>query len=305
MMKNNYLILSEDKISIDNHIRSIIEDNKLKDVEIIKYDYPDTTIYDVLEVLNTYNFLSNCKVVIYNSCSFLSKEKDKTTTDLKKYLSNPSDNYLIMVNDSINDKLDFKNDLNIISDKLSPELLIKNNLEDCTMDNSTIKYFVDYCLSNNEKILNELNKIKCYKLSESDKTITREDIDNIVMRDYDEDIFDLVNAIANKNKNKAFAIYSRISQKEKDSVNIIASVSSQIRILYSVKVLLDKRYNQQEISSILGIKPYAVQIASENCHNYSTKKLLYFLDVLSDIDYKTKSGLGRGNTLFEIFLLNL
>ena len=74
-MKNNYLILSEDKVSIDNHIRSIIEDNKLKDVEIIKYDYPDTTIYDVLEVLNTYNFLSNCKVVIYNSCSFLSKEK--------------------------------------------------------------------------------------------------------------------------------------------------------------------------------------------------------------------------------------
>lgn len=305
-MKNNYVIVSNDKVTIDNYIESIIKDNKLKDYEIIKYDYPDVSINTVLEELNTYNFLSNLKVIVYNNCAFLSKEKDKETNELKKYLENPSDNYFIMVSEAIDDKKDlFKDNITLLDNKVSSELLIKNNLEDYTMDNRTIKYFANYCLDNNEKILNELDKIKCYKMSESDKNITIEDINNIAIRDYDEDIYDLVNAIAARNKTKAFDLYSRISKKEKDSVNIIASISSQIRTLYSVKVLTEKRLKPIEIATILGVKPYAVTMALENCNNYSTKKLLSFLNTLADIDYKTKSGLGRGNLLFEIFLLNL
>ena len=138
-----------------------------------------------------------------------------------------------------------------------------------------INYYINYCLGNNQKILTELEKLKCYKYSENDKNISIEDIDSIVMRDYDEDIFDLVNAIVNRNKNKAIDLYNRISKKEKDSVNIIASVSSSIRNLYSVKVLLERKTKANDISNILGIKPYAVQIASENCNNYSKNKLLY------------------------------
>ena len=305
-MTNNYVIVSDDKVTIDNYINKIIKDNKLKDFEIIKYDYPDVSISTVLEELNTYNFLSNIKLIVYNNCSFLSKDKDKGLDELKKYLTNPSDNYFVMISDVIDDKKDiFKCNIEVLSNKVSSELLIKNNLEDYIMDNRTIKYLADYCLDNNEKILNELDKIKCYKMSENDKNITKEDIDNIAIRDYDEDIYDLVNAIAAKNKDRAFDLYTRISKKEKDSVNIIASISSQIRMLYSVKILTEKKYKPQDIAAILGVKPYAVTMALENCNNYSTKKLLSFLNTLADIDYKSKSGLGRGNILFEIFLLNL
>ena len=305
-MTNNYIIVSDDKVTIDNYINKIIKDNKLKDFEIIKYDYPDVSISTVLEELNTYNFLSNIKLIVYNNCSFLSKDKDKGLDELKKYVMNPSDNYFVMINDVIDDKKDiFKCNIELLSNKISSELLIKNNLEGYVMDSRTIKYLADYCLNNNEKILNELDKIKCYKMSENDKNITKEDIDNIAIRDYDEDIYDLVNAIAAKNKDRAFDLYTRISKKEKDSVNIIASISSQIRMLYSVKILSEKKYKPQDIATILGVKPYAVTMALENCNNYSTKKLLSFLNTLADIDYKSKSGLGRGNILFEIFLLNI
>ena len=308
-MKNNYIVISDDKVTIDSRINKIINDIKEKDIEIIKYDYPEVSIKSMLDSINTYNFLSNCKLIIYSNCSFLSKDGDKELKDLGKYLDNSSLNYLVMINDSLSDRKEIKDLLNknieLLDNKISTDLLIKNNLDFCSMDNKVIKYFEEYCLFNNEKILNELEKIKCYKYSESDKNITIEDINNIVLRDYDEDIFDLVNAIANRQKEKAFELYNRISQKEKDSVNIIASVSSNIRNLYSVKVLKNKKYNQNQMSEILGIKPYAISIASQNCDNYSTKKLLSLLNTLSDIDYKTKSGNGRGNTLFEMFLLSL
>lgn len=308
-MNNNYVIVSSDKINIDSRIDNILSLHKIKDFEKIKYDYPDITIDTVIETLNTYNFLSSIKVVIYNNCSFLGKESDKSIKILKKYLENSSDNILIMINETISESKDIKDllskNITVMDNKISSEVLIKDNLEDCIMDNRTIKYFADYCLNNNEKILNELEKLKSYKYSETDKTITIEEINSIVMRDYDEDIFDLVNAIASRKKDKAFELYHRILKKEKDSINIIASISSNIRNLYSVKVLLDKRINSQEISNILGIKPYAVQVASDTCNNYSEKKLLSLINALAEIDYKTKSGNGRVNALFEMFLLSL
>jgi DNA polymerase-3 subunit delta len=173
------------------------------------------------------------------------------------------------------------------------------------MDNKTINYYINYCLSNNQKILTELEKLKCYKYSDSNKNITIDDINNIVLKDYDEDVFDLVNAIATKNKDKAFSIYSRLRNKEKDSVNIIASVAGGIRNLYSVKILNEKGYKQSEISSILDIKPYAVEVALMNSGNYSTKKLLSLLNDLADIDFRCKSEYGRDNAIFEMFLLSL
>lgn len=306
-MKNNIIIVSDDKITIDLAIKDIIKKINIKDLDIIKYDYPLTTIDYVLDDLNTYNLLSNCKLIIYENCSFLNKDVDKSLKELKKYIKNPSSNYLVMINNSISDKetKDILDDILLINNQVSSDKLIIDNLDNLKMDNQTIKYFCNYCLNNNEKILNELDKIKNYKYDQEDKKVTIEDINNIVIRDYNDDIFDLVNAIIKNNKDKAFELYYRLIQKEKDSINIIASVSGSIRNLYSVKTLNEKRYKQADISNILGIKPYAVSIALENCNNYSSKKLLYLLNTLSDIDYKTKSGNGDANLLFEIFLLNL
>lgn len=306
--KNNYILIAQDKITVEEKIKKIISEIKLKDLEIIKYDYPNTSISFVLDELNTYNFLSNCKIVIYSNCSFLNGDSDKELADLKTYLKNPSDNFFVMVCDELGSKTYIKEicDLvEVLDNKISTEVLIKNNLEDCKMENRVVKYFAEYCLYNNEKVLNELEKIKCYKFSDDNKNISIEDINKMVLKDYDEDVFDLVNHIAKRNKDSAFEIYYRLIQKEKDAVNIIASVSSQIRTLYSVKTLSEEGKKSNEISSLLNIKPFAVSMALENCSNYSSSKLLMLLNTLAEIDYKTKSGKGNSNTLFEMFLLSL
>ena len=307
-MKNNYLIISDDKITIDIAIKDIIKKINISDLEIIKHSYDEFDIDSLLEELNTCNFLSTCKLIIYENCMFLSKDTDKKIKELKKYLDNPADNYLIMINDSLSERKEIKDILNnveVINNKVNIDKIIKDSLGEFKMDSKTINYLISYCLNNNEKIINELEKLKCYKLDESDKNITIDDINKVVIRDYNDDIFDLVNKIIKHDKNKAFELFYRLLGKEKDAVNIIASVSGSIRNLYSTKVLYEKKYKEHEIVDILKIKPYAVQIALENSYNYSSKKLLYLLNLLSDIDYKTKSGNGQAKILFEMFLLSL
>ena len=306
--KRNFLILSEDKVVIDAKINNILSNIKDHDSQLIKYDLEMTSLYNVIEELDTYDFLSNCKIVVCYNCSFLEGASNDDIKYLDKYLNNPSNNYLILVASKLSEKKEIKKllvNMEIIDSKFSSEILIKSRLNNFSMDNKTVKYFAEYCLYNNEKIINELDKIKLYKIDEENKNISINDINMLVAKDYDENVFDLVNAIAKRDNNKIFEIYYRIVKSEKDIVGLLAGISSQLRLLYCVKLLNDDRISVNEISKMLNVKFRAVTIALENCCNFSYRKLIMLLNDLSDLDYKIKSSDISSSLAFEMFLLKI
>ena len=306
--KRNFLILSEDKVVIDAKINNILSNIKDHDSQLIKYDLEMTSLYNVIEELDTYDFLSNCKIVVCYNCSFLEGASNDDIKYLDKYLNNPSNNYLILVASKLSEKKEIKKllvNMEIVDSKFSSEILIKSRLNNFSMDNKTVKYFAEYCLYNNEKIINELDKIKLYKIDEENKNISINDINMLVAKDYDENVFDLVNAIAKRDNNKIFEIYYRIVKSEKDIVGLLAGISSQLRLLYCVKLLNDDRISVNEISKMLNVKFRAVTIALENCCNFSYRKLIMLLNDLSDLDYKIKSSDISSSVAFEMFLLKI
>ncbi len=306
--KRNFLILSEDKVVIDAKINNILSNIKDHDSQLIKYDLEMTSLYNVIEELDTYDFLSNCKIVVCYNCSFLEGASNDDIKYLDKYLNNPSNNYLILVASKLSEKKEIKKllvNMEIVDSKFSSEILIKSRLNNFSMDNKTVKYFAEYCLYNNEKIINELDKIKLYKIDEENKNISINDINMLVAKDYDENVFDLVNAIAKRDNNKIFEIYYRIVKSEKDIVGLLAGISSQLRLLYCVKLLNDDRISVNEISKMLNVKFRAVTIALENCCNFSYRKLIMLLNDLSDLDYKIKSSDISSSLAFEMFLLKI
>ena len=308
-MHNNYLIISSDKVVIDLKVKEIIKKIKEKDIDVIKFDLTINTMDEVLEELNTYNFLSNIKVVILYNALFIEGDAsfDKELKSINKYLDEENDNTFIMVASKQSTKksiADLVSKLNVIEETISSDLLIKNNLEGFNMDSRTVSYLTEICHSNNEKIMTELTKLKLYKYDDPNKLITKEDIDNIVYKEYDDNVFDLVNAITSRNKSKAIELYERLSEKE-DSTLIVASIASKIRMLYSIKVLRDKKKKPIEIADILGVKPAAVNISLEQCDNFSNKKLLSLLYELSQIDYVSKTTSKDLDLQFKLFLMSI
>ena len=306
---NNYLILSTDKIVIDSKINDIVKKIKNEGTEIIKMDLTINTLQDVLEELNTYNFLSDIKVLILYNTSFIEGDTtyDKELKSLEKYLEEKTDNYFIMVAEKKSTKKSIENllkNVTIIEENINVEQLIKNNLETYKMDNSTIKYLIDTCHNSNERIINELTKLKLYKYDDPAKLITRKDIDLIVVKEYDDNVFDLVNSITNRNKAKALELYQRLSEKE-DSTVLVGTIASKIRLLYSIKVMRDKKYTMDEMAEILGVKKAAISISLESCDNFSNTRLLSLLKELSDIDLKSKTGTKNLDLQFKLFLMNI
>ncbi len=301
-MKNN-LIISNDHVVIEKKVQAIISKIK-EDKEVIRLDMLETSISLLLEELNSYSLFSNPKVVVCYNCSFIEGDSNKELKLLDKYLQQESFNYLIMIAKSISSKKEVATIVERVqmdNIELSRDELIKENLNNYKMDKTTINYLIKVCLDNSEKIIKELEKLKLYKFD--DKIITIADIDDVVIKEYDENVFDLVNAIAKREKDKMFSLYNRLITREKDHINIIASISSQIRLLYSVKVL--NGISVDEASEILKVKPRAVSIALNNAGNFSEKKLLKLLSNLADMDYKMKSGNYDNSLMFEMFLMTI
>ena len=312
-MKTIYLIQSNDYISIKENIDSILKTNNLGIDNLIKYDLNDSSLDNVLEDLDTYNFLVDRKVIVCDNVSFLtsSKSKNEGNDDVNKftkYLNNPSqDNILVIICNNLDSKKNvvklLKEKAEVIENDVLINKIIKNRLDGFKMEDYVIKYFIDYCGNDNEKILNELEKLKCYK--DSDKNITYDDIDSIVLKSFNDNIFSLIDAIMNKNKKKAIGLYQDLLKNGEDINKILSMLCDQFRMIYNGKILL-KEYNNnyKEVASILDIHPYRFQKSIEGSLSYSNKDILYYLNILDNIEIDIKTGKNTLSAL-EIFIYSL
>lgn len=309
----NYLILSNDYITISSDIDKILKENNLTKSNIIKYDLCNDFLEKVIEDLNTYPFLIDRKVIVCENIYFLSSSKMKSNVEqneklLEEYIKNPNpENILILICDKLDERKKLykliKEKFVVVNDKTLIDDIVKENLEDYTMDYRTIKHLIEYCSNNNERILTELEKLKSYKFAE--KIITIEDIKEIVIKSIDDDIFSLINFIINKKKKECFELYNELLLKGEESNKIIIMVADQFRLIYKSKVLIRDGKTKDEIAKNFQIHPYRVKLAIEQSYNFSFDELLSYLERLSEIDRKNKLGLSIGNVAFESFLLSI
>lgn len=310
-MDTLYLIATGDKITLDTKVSEI--KNKNKDAEIVFYDLTETPIERVIEDLDTYNFLTSKKIIVASNASFLSSDKNRSNIvhnleKLEKYLESPNpDNILILVCDSLDKRKKITSTVckkMIVVEEINDiNNLLKKYLDDYKMNNNSLKLLLEYCQNNYERVLNELEKLKQYKQNE--KVITEDDIKLIVTRMLDDNIFHLVDSILSKNKKYAFELYHDFILHGEQVVNIIRILSSKIRLIYQVKVLLQDGNSDVSISKLLKVHEYPIKLARESSYKYTEEVLLMNLEKLAKIDLEIKSGKSDGEVAFEMLLATI
>jgi len=310
-MNTIFLIVTNDKITLNTKIEEILKKNK--DSEVVHYDLLEVPIERLIEDLDTYNFLSNKKIIIGHNASFLSSERNKAVVEhniekLEKYIEQPNqDNILILISDTIDKRKKITSLIckkaEVIEEIANVHNLIKKRLEDYQMSSSTEKLLLEYCGNDYERVFNEIDKLKLYK--SEDKTINDDDIKKIVMKSMDDNIFHLVDSILSSNKKEAFELYYDFLLHGEQVVNIIRILANKIRLIYQVKILLNDGNSDQSISRLLKIHEYPVKLAREASYKYKEKALLEKLEKLSELDYLIKSGETSGQVEFETLLATI
>lgn len=278
---------------------------------IIEYDFDDSNIIDILNEANYVDLFNEKKLIIVSNFSF-KKVKDAFEKELLRYIDNMNDNVIILkcIDESLDER---KNITKKLREKCKVEEIKKMDYKELheyitnmfVSNNKKITYnqvkeILNRCEYNDDLAINETEKLLLYKLGED--VITDDDIDKVVSKSSEKEIFTLSDAVMKKNLKQIFNSYNILIRSGIEPVVLIDNLARQFRTLYQVKILC-KTMDEKEISRKLGLNPYVVKKAHENVNNYEEEELINNLYELSnlDIDIKVK-GLDKYKMLENFFL---
>mgnify|MGYP001255155377 CR=1 FL=1 len=159
-------------------------------------------------------------------------------------------------------------------------------------------------VGNNLRLLhNECAKLAVY--SGTGGTVSAGDVDRMVPRTLEEDVFKLVDRAAGRKVEEALSIlYDLLNQRE-EPIRILALMIRQFRILLQVKVLAAQGKSEREIASLLGLHPYPVKLARMQGKAYTERQLRSLLLSAIETDQAVKSGKIDKTLALERFLILL
>lgn len=309
-MNNLYFIETNNLMLLEKQVNKILKQNKFDESLLIKYDLSETSTLTLINELDTYSIFQDKKAVLGYDAVFLTTSKSEIEQNIKvleDYINNPNkDNILILACSKLDGKKNIckliKNKFNIIELEIDYKKYIKEELEEYKMDNSTIEYFLSLTGEDLQRIENELNKLKCLKIET--KEITLKDVKEVVIPRNDDSIYDLMDALVKKDKQRSFKIYNDLINNKTEVIKILINLSYQFRLIYQVKVL--EYMSDSEIGDILNIKnPKQIKAIRYKTRNFSEFELIDNLHKLSILDEKIKTSKGKGEIEFPMFIANL
>lgn len=165
----------------------------------------------------------------------------------------------------------------------------------------TVVYFLDKVGTDMENITKELEKVFCYALDRD--VVTREDIDAVCVTQISNHIFDMVNAVAEKQQKKALDLYYELLALKEPPMRILFLMTRQYRILFQVKELSRKGYGRKEIASKAGLHPFAAGKYMDQAKFFKSKELRAIMEDSADIEQRVKTGLLTDHLAVELFIV--
>jgi len=137
-------------------------------------------------------------------------------------------------------------------------------------------------------------------------TITQEDVDEMCDGNVNAKIFDLVDAIGNKNKARAFELLNSLLKQGEDEFYILSMMIFQIRNLSLVLDCKEKGiFNFGEIAKRTGLHPYVVQKTANQLNRFDGDQIKKIYNEAFSLDINSKSGKINIKEALEDFLIKI
>jgi len=149
----------------------------------------------------------------------------------------------------------------------------------------------------------EIDKLVSYKAG---GVIEPGDVEEMVKGKFDENIFNFVDAIANKNKKLAHKLLTDQLASGANELYLLTMLIRQFRILLLVKDLTGgEGGKKQSVAREMGIHPFVAQKALAQIRNFSDKKLREIYQKLLETDLKIKTSWADSRVLFDLLLVEI
>lgn len=135
----------------------------------------------------------------------------------------------------------------------------------------------------------EIDKLTAYARG---REITLEDLELLVKDNFEQNIFQLTDAISNKNKKTVLNLMEQQLRSGTNELYLLSMLIRQFRILILVKLTneIKKITSKQEIANELNLHPFVVEKSLSQIKNFSLEKLKLIYRELLQTDIYIKTG---------------
>lgn len=173
--------------------------------------------------------------------------------------------------------------------------------EEKQISEAAARYFLGKVGNDMENIQRELEKLFSYCMYKTDILVP--DIDAICTNQIGNHIFDMVDAVANKEQKKALDYYYELLSLKEPPMRILYLLTRQFRILMEVKEMEKLGFGQKDIASKVGIMPFLVGKYRTQAKAFSGTELRTIVEAGVQAEENVKTG-KMGDTLsVELFLV--
>ncbi len=177
----------------------------------------------------------------------------------------------------------------LIGSELSKWVTTRAQELGASFDRAALTSLVERVGSDLWQMNNEVLKLVAYAGGE---IITREMVDSMVRASFEDQIFQLVDAVAQKKTTEAIRLLDEERMSGASDHYIFSMLLRQVRILLGVRSMIDTnpRVGKQEVASALKLHPFVAQKSLGQAKQFKLDDLNNTFDLLFALDHGSKTG---------------
>lgn len=263
---------------------------------------------DFFRAVSVMGFLSDKKLIIIKNLFDNKKLKDWQDTLLNfldQQKDTPEENYIIFFqNNKPDSRLKLYKKLSSLKFSEEFELLGPGQLKKWaqrqlnkrskSIGDPALELLISYVGNNLWQLNHEVNKL----INFSSENISEQDVKTLVQAKIDENIFNLIDALGNKDKSLALQLIEEKIDNGVNSQYILTMIVRQYRLLIKAKSLGNKAKNYFALMQVLKIPKFIAQKTYDQSQLYTLTQLKTIYRRLLYIDEKLKTTSGQDKILF-------
>jgi len=262
----------------------------------------------VIDLAETLPFFADRRLILLENTGFFKN----TCDDLAEYMNQVADTCTIVF---VEDEIDKRSKMykavqkngSVVeftrqtSDIIMRWILSRLKKENKNITSDAMQLFLSKTGDDMENIDTELEKLLSYTFQK--ESITAEDVEAICTGQITNQIFDMVNAIAERNQKRALKLYFDLISLKEPPMRILFLIIRQFQILFQIKDLKELGYDQKTIASKVKIPEFAVRKNLGQIRDFSLEKLQQAIEDGIQAETDIKTGFMTDQLAVELFLI--
>ena len=271
------------------------------------YEGKDISVGEIIDLAETMPFLAERRTIIIENSPFFKGDGEK----MAEYLNSvPDTTYFVFVEEVVDKRSKMyksvKQNGSIVEVSITEEKLITWILRLLKNDNkkittNTMHYLLEKIGTNMETIRQEVEKLICYCYDK--EVITEEDIDAVCTTQMNNQIFEMLDAMANKRQKAALQMYYNLLALREPPMKILYLIGRQFNLLMQTKMLKQRGYGDRVIAEKIGVPPFAGTKYVNQASKFKMEDLKKAVEECVEADETVKNGSRNDRLSVELLII--